>query len=423
MSNNKYKDRTKIEYDIKITFENFYKEIVDAEKKAGSENYDLRYCESMERELRFHRVVIKKIVNAAVNAFVRLDSRSTVFVWPFARFTDVFKTLAKDYNLLTFHSVLDSAFRHKGYDNAKSLYSIDVDRLIYKGLRLKNIEYTKQAIAILCSYFKSNHVRMIIVGNDWTFFERAIVLAGRSMHIPVVVLQHGLYLKSGLSLIHMGKYADYFWCWSAYTKDCYMELYHMADDFISVIGYPYEVKNKPIENSRRVLFAGTPYSYINHNLMDEYIELIKIIIQACKDLNLHFSLRLHPGEDRAVYANYFENMNEVNISSVTNLEDDVLNSGIVIGDNTSVLLQAICMNRPAIQILWNKEIQQVSKDVAYKSTIKVNYNIDDIKSAINNNIGNYNEVNLKYELGELGVFKENILRETKKILGDSVKCK
>ncbi len=408
INNKSYKDED-------LVYEDVYEDII-VNGIISPDMYTTTYPNVMKHETGLLKCLTKSLYNVYENARYKYDNRDNIFVFPFLRFFDMCSFLHIQYNILTFGGSLNKKFREKKYKNVKAVYYAVESRLLYKGFLTHNMKYPIRAISRIDRLFKSNNTKLIIIGNDWTFIERAIAISGHRLGIPVIVLQHGIYNSETIKIMEFGKYSDRFWCWSDYVKDTYEKTYSPPVNFVKVVGYPHKVRNYSNKGEDRVLFISTPYCLEDSRLFDEYKKLIGLVMDCCSDLGITFVIRLHPSENSEHYLDLFNNRN-FSISEQSDLWKDLCQSGLIIGDSSSVLVEAGLVQKRALQVLWNEKIQRIAKDDLYSSTIKVEYDKKSIYDAIKSNYGeSSNDNNTRYCIGDSSVFEEQINSEVAKLL-------
>lgn len=378
-------------------------------KDISPDFYSETYPSKMERACKFYKVFTRSIVSRVIDVAYRFDDRDVIFVFPVERFFNLCDIIHPKYNLLTFSNIFSRNITSK-YSNAKILSNNRMQKGIYQSFKFHDMRYAKKSLDDLISVFDRNRVKLIILGNDWTFFERLCAFAGRELGIPVVTIQHGIYHKSIIDIMEFGKYSNEFWCWSEYVKDNYEKTYGKKHNFIKVVGYPHFLNNDfKFINTDRVLFISSPWQYENRAICSEYEMTIEKVLDACQILGKKFVFRPHPGEDINYWEKRFSYRDDFNISTGVGFADDVNRSGVLIGDCSSGLLEANMLHRRAIQVVWHEEIKKLAYDELYNSLIKAENSVDDIACAISDNIGKYYEGDeISYMVGESDIFETRI---------------
>lgn len=373
--------------------------------------YEKKYPERIKEITRASKVFTKVILNAIEDVRFKYDDKFNILVYPFGRFKHICHVVEDYYNILTFGNFFD----RDGIKNLKCHYDIKVSKLLYKGFSKKDVNFAIDAVRYLCNVFHKNGIKLAIIGNDTTFKERAIVVACHELGIPVVVMQHGLFTQTDIRLIPPGKFADAFWCWSKFIKDEYDSCHNVSPDFVRLLGYPHRINDCNISHSKTVLFASTPYFEVYDTVFLDYINIIKTVYKACESLGLKMVLRLHPGEERRIYIQHIKHMENLTFSETPDLMEELSKCDLVIGDMSTVLLEAGLAYRKAIQILWNKRIMEIAEDPVFTPVVKVENDFDSIVSAISSNIGIYDKSPLvDYYAGEREGFDNRLLKEISK---------
>lgn len=392
-----------------LKYDELFEDISVAEKYAP-DYYTKTYPKLMKKAVRPWKVIARSVVSNLKDRLNDLDKRDTVCIYPLERFFNLGDIICDDYNLFTFGDVFSNLIT-KRYDNVKVLSNNAIQRNIFKSFETHDMHYAYEAMSRLEQILKSNKIKIIILGNDWTFFERLCAYAGREAEIPIVCLQHGIYHKNMIDIMEFGKYSTQFWCWSEYVKKYYEELYGIKEGFLRVVGYPHKVPSDcGFKNKNRVLFVSTPYSIDDRSVLEDYEKVVESVMDVCRLNNLEFSFRPHPREKINYYRDRFSNYNNFRISMESNVQKDILDSGIVIGDISSMLLEANILNRRVIQLIWNDNVKKLSQSELYDSFVKISNNTNELTDAILNNIGkDYNDKKIFYATGDPRIFKRNII--------------
>lgn len=370
------------------------------------------YPERMKEESRLREWIPRNILNFLEDRRnIYEKDKSNIFIYPFGRFKNLGQIVKDKYNILTFGNFFDRG----GIENLKCHYDINVSQLLYRGFRDNDVNQAKMAVRYICRLFQRNSIRLAIIGNDTTFKERAIAIACHEIGIPVVALQHGLYTRESIRKEPIGRYSNAFWCWSRFIKEEYEKCHPTMKGFVRVVGYPHKMVDRNISTPDTVLFACVAYKEFESIVVDPYMEMIKTVYMACADLRLKLRLRLHPGECKELYERYLGNRQGLSISRETDLMNDIADSALVMGDVSSVLLEAGLAHRKAISIIWNDKVKEMVKDPAYLTVVKVENRLEDIIKSIEDNIGVYDNNGLvDYYAGERDVFKERVIFEISK---------
>lgn len=227
--------------------------------------------------------------------------------------------------------------------------------------------------------------KIMIFPDDMEMIFRLYILAGRNTGIKSITIQHGMMDFNITPAI--GRFTDYFFVWG--KKYC--ELYEPEKkDNIFVMGYPYKVDWDKIEykyTGNRVLFIGQPISE------KSYDEIVENVYNACQTTGKKLCYRLHPSENHDKLKDRYSKLANMQYSE-GNLEDDIVNSAVVIGLFSTVLLQALIYNKRVIQI-----------DCGYKgldftkmgNVCRVNLDYEEIVGALQKKTCNNKQIELNEE--------------------------
>lgn len=399
-----------------ITFDDLY-ENIKVLSNYTPDYYRFTYPAKMRKACRIHKVLVRTVASRIIDAINKLDSRPVVFVYPAERFPNLCEKISGDFNILTFSNIFLKTDTVKKY-GIKVLSNSNLQNEIFKSFNTGDMRFARHAQKNLIKVFENNNVGLIIIGDDWTFFERMCAIAGRLLNVPVVSLQHGIYHKDAMIVQQSGKVSTYFWCWSNYVKDSYEALFNPVEGFVQVVGYPHKLlSDYKFVNKDRVLFMSTPYYEDDRSKYDGFMDLIREVISICDELHLEFVIRLHPRDKAEMFEREFGNLHNFNISKEKNLYKDIKDSGIIIGDLSSTLLEANLLHRRSVQIKWNEIVENFSKNELYDSLIKVGNQKVEIKHAIASNIGQYyDDEKLFYHTGDPKLFEMCIVEKIKKTM-------
>lgn len=324
---------------------------------------------------------LKNLLNVFEDITAKFDKKHSVLFYPYNRFEWVVEILSKRYNVLSITYGLYNEWNKR----VKFFFPNQIEEKLYFGWIKHDMSYTFEAFDMIRQLVEKNNIKLFILGNDRLFIERALCIVARQMGIKVAIIQHGIYISADLCKNKIGFYADEFWTWSAEIAEKYNEMTEGKYALAKVLGYPYDTNNVLKLNAHnKALFIGEYYEKLNEKKAKKFSRIVKQICNACNDLNIDFYYRPHPAEDiNAVKAKY-GGLEGFHISKNKVLKEDILTSRLIIGDISSVLLEAGLYNRRVIQIIWDEDSRRISQMPIYENTIKLDLNHEnDLNNSIN----------------------------------------
>lgn len=294
------------------------------------------------------------------------------------RFDRIMRDLSDDYNIFLMH---DSINIYKSY-NQKKYYQFFYrtwQKLLDKSFFSHDMHYALIAREQIKKFLLNNAINIVFVGNDKRFMEKLLLSAAKSADIPCIVIQHGIYTDEwSFEKLRTADTADNFWSWSQYLKDCYIKRFKKDPEKVRVIGYPFELLNEEFRGDHAVLFIGNNYKSTNSNEGKKYVEIAKSVLDICNELHIKFNYRAHPTE------NIDESYGAIrdHVTNGNTLLEDLKSNSIIIGDVSSVMIEASLCKRKVVQIVWSIRSKDAANDPMYSFTIKTSDSRDMIKKAI-----------------------------------------
>lgn len=392
---------------MELTYENFYEDYYINKRIGRDKFYKENYPLIIKRNLDIKRVVLKDILN-----FLRVKRVETkkinVLIWG-----SKFQKLMNDqYDSFNFFVVTNSLKEYKHFwrnENCHVYLSHRWQALIDKGYELHDLNYTQKAIDLVVDYIKSSKIKLVILGNDKLFIEKLLQYAADKANINTIIIQHGIYNIDSFKVLDTSNTANHFLTWSEYVKDTYKSFYPDLKNDVRVIGYPLEIKKTHIPDKHCVLFLGNQYANYNKEEGEKYLEIAKTVFKICYEKDIDFVYRKHPSE---IVNEHYEDLIEY-ISVNKNLMDDLNRSSIIVGDVSSVMIEAGLVGRHVVQIIWSERSQVGLSDPMYSFTEKSDCSYESISRAIENCI-------IRKEANRLDDYylwvNENIKDDFKKIM-------
>lgn len=226
----------------------------------------------------------------------------------------------------------------------------DLDYHILAYLKEKDIKHLYQLIKGIENKLKVLKPDYIVLWNDITPMERAIVLVSKKLGITTLEIQHGAYDSFNLET---GKVADYVLAWGEYSKNLCVQQYKRKPEDVYVLGYPYLIKkNQEVEKKNhhhKVFYLGQNFEVYNKNFLNIKIETIKKINEICNKLGMIFVYRPHPGDNRELLK---KNLADVQFTDVgEGLEETFKKADILISFSSTALIEAAIRSKIALQLM------------------------------------------------------------------------
>ena len=402
---------------MKYEFEDFYQDYFIFQR-LGRGKY---YTESYPDAIKNNRLKPKQLIKDFLNLFESIlynksKTRPCILIWE-TKFKEIIEDHVKFYNFIV---VTNSLKKYKQVSKIKGIkvyFAHHWYDLIDKGFETHNMKYTKEAVDKIKKYIKKNNIRVVILGNDKMFIERAIKAAAEEINVPVVIIQHGIYNIDSFKQLQTADSARHFWVWSEYIKDIYLKYTGKQDTDIKVIGYPFRLDIVPVKNKRKVLFLGNQYLNYNKKEGDGYFKIAETVYDICKKNNLEFVYRPHPSEKITSKYNIFKEK----ISKNSSLMFDLKETWVVVGDISSTMVEAALVGRPVVQVIWRPRSEIGVTDPMYGFTKKT---IND-KSHIEKTILNCVESEYVNSLNKYYIMRnDNLKQDIKKYIDELIneKC-
>ncbi len=192
--------------------------------------------------------------------------------------------------------------------------------------------------------------RALVLENDSLFLERAFVLAARSLGIPSVTIQDGIFQKSAAPHILHGHFTDHMLVWGEFFRQMYIDKNILPEARVHVLGYPYPVKpvKAGLEGAPTVCFLGQPWERYDETLDEPKTAVIYHVTEACRALGLPLVYRLHPLERRH---DALETLGVKVTDAGEGLEEAFAKYDIFFSINSTALVEAALRGRVAAQVL------------------------------------------------------------------------
>lgn len=340
--------------------------------------YDKVYPKSINSSRKMYKKIIKKLMNFVEDIKFQRKHENTIFMSNIDRFEYLAHTISEQFNIVTISKVNAPKMEFDYY----KYHPIDFDEKLYLGFKERRIENAIEVIDKISALFVKKKIKVVLLSCDRSFIERALVFAAKKNSIPVVVFQHGIFIGDDIPRTKIGIYGDQYWVWCNYIKEKFLDAFGNKKRDVRLMGYPFEIKNKNNKNKKRVLFIGEDYSNLNSDYDALFNQSARYVCRACSELGLDFYFRPHPNINRDSIIDNFSNEKNFRFSEQKNLMDDMNDSLVIIGDFSSVLLEAALIKKPVIQIDWGEYVHNLLKQKMYSFSTKVTNSYEPIKKAL-----------------------------------------
>lgn len=296
-----------------------------------------------------------------------VDRKAESIIVSGVRFEYLCRTLAKQYHVFTMRvegiSLKEYCFNNRFsmlcnyneyfWDTIEAV--IDEDEARIKKIRQKILKYLRHAkpkAIITTSIARSRP------------FETLLYDAAKQCNIPVIFLEHGFLnnftvteegAKKHLSL---GEYIDFYWCWNQKNRDIYIENKITTEEKSFVLGYPLQPQEKSIGEQMSVLFVGDWQEEDDVEGNIRFYTIVNDIYQICSKLGIPFRYKGHPSEKQEKKSKYVEKYLSPDIIRVDDLFGEFRKNRIVVGCQTSALIQAGLIGDYVIQIIYDYKLQK-----------------------------------------------------------------
>jgi len=390
-------------------------ECVNINKKLGREHYykDV-YPIISKRNNKFIILMVKNIINIIGKNVNKKNSDKYNILILEDKFKKIIEEQSDYYNFFIIYNSLSKYKILRKYNSAGIYSAHNWVKLVDKSFFTRNMKYAKEALDKVCQYLSDNSISIVLLGNDKLFLEKLILLAAKSINIPVVIIQHGVYTSDSFNKLKTACSADYFWAWSKYIKELYINIMCKEEDNVKVIGYPFNLYKKQTKDKNNVLFLGNQYADYNKEEGKRYLEIANMVLNICIEKKLNFTYRPHPSEKiNEEYGDLKKYISKYNL-----LNDDLNANNIIVGDLSSAMVEAGLLGRHVIQIIWSERSKIAKSELTYNFTIKVSNNYQEIQKALLECVNN----NLEPELNEYYIYIDtNFKKHVHELLEEIIK--
>lgn len=361
---------------MRVEYDDLFQD-VEINEKIGRGSF---YSDTYRREIAQNRSLKRRILKTLLNriSMTRLyfaPKRRNVLIWG-AKFTRIINEEKDFFNFIAVSNSVNEMRKLKQSRGIYPFFTFHWQSLIDDSFLTHDMNSAQKATEKISCFLKKNRICLILLGNDKLFIERAIKTAGETLHVPVVIIQHGIYNIDSFKKLKTADSANTFWVWSDYVKDLYNKYIRRIDVNVRVIGYPLEHPSLKKCDDKNVLFLGNQYFKFNQEEGEGYLQIAKTVKEICKKNGWRFKYRPHPSEiidDR--YKGF-------TVSKGIPLLQDIEQSKIVVGDVSSSMIEAAMYGRPVVQIIWSDRSKIGTCDPMYSFTLKCSDKSDDIAKTI-----------------------------------------
>ena len=274
----------------------------------------------------------------------------------------------------------------------------DLDELIVLYLKEKNVKYLRLLLQKVEQKIKIMGPDYIVLIHDVFPIERAIILVGRKLDIPTMVMQHALHTLS-LESIFDFKAAQYVLVWGKHFKELCEKMMMRKPEDIFVLGYPEIIKKIDAGLPRKyytVCYLGQDIQRYYKDLLSIKLETIREISEICKKLGMNFVYRPHYAENRN---ELLKQLPEIQFTQAKEtLSQTFKNSDILISAFSTALVEAAMVSKVALQFMnypidvadfeklgvGTKSFKTIEELGQYLEKISKSENLDEFETKFNN---------------------------------------
>jgi hypothetical protein len=311
-----------------------------------------------------------------------------------------------------FFSKYDSLLKNSQFQNLFRFKGILFWKLIQEVfLSMKFEPYLPYWILLLDSvdnYFLKNKPRSIFLTAETNANTLAYIFAASKHNVKTIRIQQAMITEKNMEFIHNNYFSknnslgyptpDYMLVYGSYAKEILIKngypskkLIEFGNPTFAFLDYIEQIDKKSILNKytisdkqKIILFTSTKWQ---NDLMGKdfdpmiWDELLKIYSN--KD-EYFIILKPHPGEKISTYENILSNYNCNNATIIQDSLVELLHiSDIVISNYSSVIIDACCLNKPIIEIIWD-DISENSTLNYHKIGITIPSKIENLKFNVKN---------------------------------------
>ena len=311
-----------------------------------------------------------------------------------------------------FFSKYDSLLKNSQFQNLFTFKGILFWKLIQEVfLSMKFEPYLPYWILLLDSvdnYFLKNKPRSIFLTAETNANTLAYIFAASKHNVKTIRIQQAMITEKNMEFIHNNYFSknnslgypipDYMLVYGSYAKEILIKngypskkLIEFGNPTFAFLDYIEQIDKKSILNKYKIsdkqkiiLFTSTKWQ---NDLMGKdfdpmiWDELLKTYSN--KD-EYFIILKPHPGEKISTYENILSNYNCNNATIIQDSLVELLHiSDIVISNYSSVIIDACCLNKPIIEIIWD-DISENSTLNYHKIGITIPSKIENLKFNVKN---------------------------------------
>ena len=261
--------------------------------------------------------------------------------------------LSVEYLLSAFFSIDNSSFW-----NALKPYFIELCK--------KRISEAIKEIELAEQIFKNYSIKHILIWSETGLNEQIMIKLGKKYDIPVILLQHGLYVDTieakTSNILHgvLPILSDKFLVWGE-TLQNYAVKCGIPAEKINVLGNPsfdelFKNKDTHLHNEYILLTTQSPTSYavndLTVELIEKYEKTIKKICEIVTKLNKKLVIKLHPDPSESDITNLVKNINpSIKVIKNGNIHSLLKKCELLIAiDISTSIIEAQILGKPTISI-------------------------------------------------------------------------
>jgi len=252
---------------------------------------------------------------------------------------------------------------------------------------------------ILAEHLFTNYkVKSVLIWSESGFNEQIVAQLGKKYHIPVVLIQHGLYLdtiKEKTTNEFLGVIpilSDKFIVWGNSMRNYALQC-GVSTEKIHVIGNPsfdelFEKKETNSSNDYVLLATQSPTNIavndLTINIIEKYEKIIKKVCEVVTKLNKNLVIKLHPDPFEFDVTNIAKEINpSIKVIKKGNFHAILKKCEVFIAiDISTTILEANILKKPTISISFKNYYDDEDVCSIFKSDSCIRTEIDNFESTL-----------------------------------------
>lgn len=221
-------------------------------------------------------------------------------------------------------------------------------------LNTKFLKVLDQVVAKDVSYVSKKlskvGIEFIFMQNDSSPLDRLICKAANKVNCKVIVLAHG-YIQCPSLITIAPIFSDRLCVWTEHQKDCLVKV--LTGDNRKKVKYlgsflgHSAIISKLDEKNSLIVLEPLPKDTESRN---RFVDILTCYLKSIQDAGFSIIIRPHPTFKNDAFSFFNSGLFNIEVSTCDNVYDDIERSLFVLGTNSSVLVQAGILGKPAYQV-------------------------------------------------------------------------